>query len=215
MREETKIMYGTYATQVTVSLPDGESCQHWFCKKCRRIRGTNDEHMASRCCCTHLTCKCGNIHSKSWTMCDTCRDKIAYDKWQAKPEVIWDGEWPIALHDSDRYFFSADDLLDYIDEVNEDGYFSESLRLTSCRANTPRTFEVNEWVGDDLYEDGEILDADSIDDRINAILGEIGIMSFSSNSDRLNVRDVLRRIGFEKEENIDSMDTKGREDADE
>ena len=206
MRDPVKIMYGTHAVQVTVTLPGGESHQQWFCGKCRRIWGRNDhdQHMASWCCCTHKVCDCGKEHEKHWTMCDDCRNKKAAEKWFAKPEVIWDGEFPIACHNSDEYFFDGGSLLDHIhdrlvdDEAVED--VLDSLRLTSCKPNRPRTFEVNEWCGDELAEDGEVSDVDSIDDRINAILGEIGILSWSMKGDRLNVRDVLQRIGYWEQE---------------
>lgn len=194
-----KIMYGTHAMQVTVTLPDGSSHQQWFCGKCNRIWGPKDQHMASWCCCTHMLCKCGNEHEKGWTCCDSCRAKKSAEKWHAKPEVIWDGEWPIALHDSDKYFFDESDLLDYLHNELVEGTTVDDLeiRLTSCRPNTPRHFEINEWCCDLLGEDDhEVSDSESINERINAIIGEIGIVSFSANSDRLNVRDVLDRIGF-------------------
>lgn len=197
-------MYGTHALQATVTLPDGSSHQQWFCGKCNRIWGSkdHDKHMASWCCCTHMLCKCGSEHVKGWTMCDSCRAAKSASHWYAKPELIWDGKWPIALDDSDKYFFDESDLLDYLHNELVEGTTIEdlSLRLTSCHQNKPRTFEINEWCCDDLSDDGEVKDAESIDDRINAIIGEIGIVSYSANADRLNVRDILDRIGFTMED---------------
>ncbi len=198
--EIPKIMYGEKAAQVTVTLPNGEQHQQWFCTKCRRVWGHNDKHMASWCCCTHQICECGKAYKKHYTHCDECRAKRDHERWYSKPEVLWDGTWPIADHSSDKYFFNDSDLLDYIDENIEDvdsiDDVVNSLRLTSCHQNKPRTFEVNEWCCDDLSDDGEVADADSIDERINAILAETGILSFSMNSDRLNVRQILTDIGY-------------------
>lgn len=195
-----KVMYGTHAAQVTVTLSDGSSHQQWFCYKCKRIWGPKDQHMASWCCCTHMICECGKEHSKSWTRCDDCRAKRDHESWYAKPEVDWDGEWPIALADGDQYFFNEDDLRDYLyadrtfHEIDE---AAESLRLTSCHPNKPSYFEVNDYCCDELGEDQEVPDAGSIDKRINAILDEIGTLSWSANSVRLNVRQILKAIGYE------------------
>lgn len=204
MYRQQKIMYGEKAAQVTVTTTDGTSHQQWFCAKCRRIWGHNDQHMASWCCCTHRICECGNEHEKHYTHCDTCRARKEAERWYAKPEVQWDGEWPIAEYESNKYFFTDSDLLDYIDENIEDVETIDdvvnSLRLTSCHQNKPRLFEINEWVNDDLGEDSDgVSDADSIDDRINAIIGEIGILSYSMNSERLNVRQILDAIGYKVE----------------
>lgn len=200
MTEPKKIMYGEMAAQVTVTLPDGSQHQQWFCRKCRKIWGANDEHMASCCCCTHKLCECGQEHVKHWTMCDDCREKQSSATWYAKPEVEWDGEWPLALADGDNFFFSEDALIDYIQETYEEGAsldsVASSLRLTSCKPNRPRSFNVTDWLCDDLPEDGEVSDAESIDERINEILSEIGIVSYSAEFVRLNVRKILTEIGY-------------------
>jgi len=204
MYQQTKIMYGEKACQVTVTSLDGTQHQQWFCTKCRRIWGEKDQHMASWCCCTHKICECGQEHEKHYTHCDDCRAKKEHERWCAKPEVQWNGEFPIADHSSETYFFDGSSLLDYIDENIEDIEDAESvddvvnsLRLSSCHQNKPRTFEINEWCNDDLAEDSDgVANADSIDERINAILAETGILSYSMNSDRLNVRQILTAIGY-------------------
>ena len=175
-----KVMYGTHAAQVTVTLSDGSSHQQWFCNKCKRIWGPKDKHMASWCCCTHMICKCGKEHSKSWTKCVDCRAKLDHERWYAKPEVDWNGEWPIALADGDQYFFGEEALLDYIYEDADADDIEEivsTLRLTSCSPNKPSHFDVNEYCCDQL--------------------GEIGTLSWSADSVRLNVRQILKAIGYE------------------
>jgi hypothetical protein len=119
--------------------------------------------------------------------------------------VIWDGEWPIADYEGDSYFFDSDALIEHIYEVYTESEsiddIVESLRLTSCHQNKPPYFEIDDWCCNVLGEDSDgVADSKSIDDRINAIIGEIGIVSFYANSDRLNVRDVLDRIGFTMED---------------
>ena len=156
--------------------------------------------MASWCCCTHMICKCGKEHSKSWTKCVDCRAKLDHERWYAKQEVDWNGEWPIALADGDQYFFGEEALLDYIYEDADADDIEEivsTLRLTSCSPNKPSHFDVNEYCCDQLGDDQEVTDAGSIDERINAILDEIGTRSWSADSVRLNVRQILKAIGYE------------------
>jgi hypothetical protein len=193
-----KVMYGTHAIQVTVTLSDGSQHQQWFCGKCKRIWGRNDKHMASWCCCTHVVCECGKEHSKSYTRCDDCRNQIGRDKWYAKPEVQWNGEWPLALADDDTYFWDSDSLLEYLDDMLYPDVEEAiaALRLTSCHQQKPERFDVNEYCSDLLAEDAEVPNADSISDRINLILDEIGTVSWMADSVRLNVRQVLESIGY-------------------
>lgn len=138
-------------------------------------------------------------------MCDSCREKKISEKWFAKTEVIWDGNWPVSLGDGTKFFFDADQLIDYIQEDfdadtdhnhNHITEIIESLRVTSCIQNRPREFDIIDWLSNDLPEDHEIPDAELINDQINAILTQVGVVSFSAGSDRLNVRDLLERIGF-------------------
>ena len=193
-----KVMYGTHAIQIYVTFPNGDVSQIWACGKCRRLWGLNDKHMASGCCCTHMVCKCGGEHSKSWTMCDDCRCKGRLAAYYAKPEKEWDGEFPITISDSDVYFFDESDLLDYIAEMEcPPEEIVNELRLSSCHPNKPRYFDINDWCSDDLADDGEVSDARGIDEEINAILQGIGVLSWSSNNDRLNVSQVLKEIGYE------------------
>lgn len=207
MKTETKIMYGEFAQQVNVTLPNGDQHKQWFCGNCRRIWGSHghDEHMAKWCCCTHMICKCGQEHSKNYTCCDQCRAQKRTEAWYAKPETDWDGSFPIALEDGDKYFFDESDLIDYLSEYEGNHQdIIDNVWLTTCHPVKPRYFEVSEWLCDDLPEDSDgPKDAKSIDERINAILGEIGIVSYMADSVRLNVKQVLDEIGFNKDSQED------------
>ena len=155
--------------------------------------------MASRCCCTHITCECGTICEKHYSRCDSCRHKREMEAWFSKPEVEWDVTYPVALANIDEYFFDAESLIDYVsDHFPSQGIdeIADELMLTSCSQNRPRPFEINEWCCDELGEDSEVPDAASIDARINEIIGEIGTLSFSANRIRLNVRQILTSIGY-------------------
>lgn len=191
------VMYGTHAVQVTVSGPGIETHTRWMCGKCTRLWDRHSSHMASWCCATHKTCECGEVHSKHYTICDTCRRKKQDAVWLAKPIIPWNGEWPIGEWESDAYFFSQCDLEEYIEDLDPEDV--PSLRLTSCRPNRVRHFEVNEWCCDDLPDDGEVREAKSIDERVNAVLSEVGILSYSMVGDRLDTDQVLKAIGWNRE----------------
>lgn len=209
-----KVMYGTHAIQVYVTFPNGDVSQIWACGKCRRLWGVNDKHMASWCCCTHISCRCGKQRTKHFTMCETCVEVNRLAAYYAKPEKEWDGEFPIAISDRDKYFFDESDLLDYIQEMECDpDEIVNELRLSSCSPNVARTFDVNDWCSDDLADDGEVRDAEGIDAEINAILQGLGVLSWSSNIDRLNVAQVLKEIGYETPIGTEQIDF-GKDPAD-
>ena len=194
-----KVLYGTHAVQVYVTWPNGDVVQVWACGKCRRLWGKTDRHMASWCCCTHLVCGCGKEVTKHCSKCGNCTVADRQKRYYDKPEKDWDGEFPICISDDDTYFFDESDLIDHIYEMGCESVeeIVDTLQLSSCHEKRARSFDVNEWACDDLADDGEVRDADSINDRINEILGETGILSYYSNNDRLNVRQVLEMVGYE------------------
>ncbi len=178
----------------------------YACKTCNRFWG-QDQHMARWCCATSLPCPCGKRTEKHYAVCDACRDRERDKRWNAKPAVNWDGEFPIGLWDSDRYFFNEEELIEYafdLDELEDDPAecvdrtdvesVIEHLKLTSCTANQVRHFEVNDYCCDELAEDGEVVDAEQIDSQVNAILSTIGILSWSMTGDRLSIDSLLRHL---------------------
>jgi len=197
------IMYGDLARRAMLSGDEITAHEVWYCKGCKRIWEQN-EHMASWCCCTHKTCECGEVHSKSWTICDTCRAKKDSDRWFVKPEVEWDGEFPIGLWDDDKYFFSPDDLADYLVDVDRGEEFLrvEDLRLTTCEPNRASHFDVTEYCCDELPEDGEILNAAMIDRQVNGLLNDLGILSWSMTGKRLRIGSVVDQLGLDLKERL-------------
>lgn len=80
-----------------------------------------DEHMARWAGCTHLKCDCGKIMEKGWTKCDECRTKSARERYFALPYKEWDGKEYVVDWDGDKYFWSEEDLIEYMEEneINE------------------------------------------------------------------------------------------------
>lgn len=93
----------------------------WICKTCRTFYGDKEgaERAARYCCEKDHACGadgCQNRAEQSYINCKPCRDKKDVERWLALPEVPWDFETPLVLHDDDQYFFSADDLQSYLEE---------------------------------------------------------------------------------------------------
>src|SRR3990167_1706427 len=161
MNEAKPIRYEDNAEQRTVT--------GWCCKTCNRW-WDKDEHMARYCCSTERQCECGNgIARRGWIKCDACNNADRLARWLAKPEIEWDGEFPLGLWDDDQYFWNADELLEYVFEQIEDNDEVatldsrwESLQLTTCYETKAPHFEMNEFLCDVLGEDQE-LDTKAID----------------------------------------------------
>lgn len=79
-----------------------------------------DEHMARWCACTHMKCECGNIREKHWLLCKGCMYKKNREKYNALPFKEWDGKEPVVTRDGDKYFFSEEELIEWIYDYNED-----------------------------------------------------------------------------------------------
>lgn len=128
----------------------------WVCKKCGRLyeeRFHDAEHMARWCCATELPCDCGGRNDcKSYTCCQACRDKHDDERFAAMEEVDWDGETPVCTWGSDKFFFDAESITDWIDDDEERSL--EKLQLVLCKKHKPREFEVGEFLCDDLGEEG-------------------------------------------------------------
>lgn len=80
-----------------------------------RFYGT-DEHSARWAGCTHMKCECGNPMEKSYTKCDACRRKSARERYLSLPFKEYDGKEYVVEWDGDKYFWSLEDLTDYMEE---------------------------------------------------------------------------------------------------
>lgn len=124
----------------------------WACKVCRRY-WAEDEHMARWCCAGTLPCKsdgCANrVKKNAYVYCEPCLEKRRLERWLALPEVPWDGKTPLAVDDDDLYFFSEDDLREYLEE---NGLKPEDLRLVLCEEEPKPRFDMSDLVGDYLPE---------------------------------------------------------------
>jgi hypothetical protein len=112
----------------------------------------NDEKLARYAGATHRKCeKCGEVHEiRSW--CKNCHRIRENEKFNSMPKQQWDGVQPLAIFNSDIYFFSSEELYEY---CYENEVKPSELRLCICEPNMPQEVQSDYWQ-DDLAEDGEI-----------------------------------------------------------
>jgi hypothetical protein len=140
----------------------------WVCKTCRRFFGDapGSERSARYCCEKDHACGTGGCSGravKPYVYCDPCKSKRELDRYLALQEVDWDGKTPLTMDDDDLYFFSEDDVMEYVAQFEGD---PRDLRFVICvPARKPR-FDI-----EDLFENDEYLpDGMTLDDttKINA-----------------------------------------------
>jgi hypothetical protein len=157
---ETKTMPFEQAAELLTGLSG------WVCKTCRRY-WADAERMARWCCATDLKCATDGCEHRvakhSYVICDACRGKKELERWLKLPEVPWDGETPLCLDDDDTYFFSPEDLDEYLADHS---LKADDLRLVICELESKPSFDMHDHLQDYLPEG---LDADD-DRKINAVV---------------------------------------------
>lgn len=153
------------------TLPNEEAAEYrtniegWVCKTCRRFYGKEEgaERTARFCCEKDHPCATKDCTGRAprcriyCSMCDSKRDLERYLKLE---EVEWDGETPLVEDDDDRFFFSADDLREHLEQ--EDVKL-EDMRLVICVVDEPRSFSMHDFLDGHLPEDMDIDDPTKIE----------------------------------------------------
>lgn len=138
----------------------------WCCKSCDRYYG-EEEHIARYCCAKDLPCNtpgCKGRAEKPYVCCKECLKKHDRERWLALPEVPWDGETPLCLFDDDHYFFSIEDLDDYLEENKME---IEDVQVVICEKADKPYFSITDFLCDYMPEDEDVDDADEIDKIVN------------------------------------------------
>lgn len=106
----------------------------------------NDEHMARYCGSTHKLCECGNRMTKSYIICQACRDSKATEKYLAMPFEKYTGQpvWSASCHE---YFFTEE-------SIREHAHFNEienldDLQLVICVPQYIEPIDLD-WLFEDL-----------------------------------------------------------------
>lgn len=110
---------------------------------------------------------CGSITRKYYRLCDPCAAKNRSLKYAQMDKVVWDRETPIFSQTHDRFFFSEDDLRDYI---NDNEVSVESLELFLCQPKYLDQIDDDYW-SESLPEDGELPDdVQAALDNLNSVI---------------------------------------------
>ena len=106
---------------------------------------------------THKKCEKGHIYRKSWINCPDCESEKILSKYMQLPFKDWDLKTPLCLFMSDKYFFSIDDIEDYLDIED---LKPEDLDLVICKPNFLWEIQTDYW--EDIYpEDRDLEDVAS------------------------------------------------------
>lgn len=133
----------------------------WSCKTCHRFYGDN-EHLARWCCASSVPCQCGGRISGPYKVCDDCRQKNRRRIYDAMPSADWSGVGPLAIFDSDIFFFSVEDLEDHLAET---GGKIEDVQLVLCEPTRPHRWEAqDEW--SDYLGEYELDGCEQIEDAV-------------------------------------------------
>lgn len=134
--------------------------------------------------CTHRKCSgCDALVSKSWAICDACRDRKRVEEYAAMPRAKWDGEAMLYSQPRDRYFSDPSEARDCL----RDGETLADLRLVICTPNYARTLDEDDFA-DELPEDNAAPDelTDAID-AFNTTMKEAPPLSWSPSDHALDV----------------------------
>lgn len=141
--------------------------------------GKDAEHMARYSSCTHKTCECGNVFEKGWTICPECRLKKEIEKYNKLQFKEYDGS-PVYSHAVDKYFFSEDELSDYLSDEEE----IKDLRLVFCNENHFNELQ-SDYFEDILPEDGELpTELQKAIDNLNEVIKNLPVASYSPSNVR-------------------------------
>ncbi len=185
-------------------LPYEESAEYltnikgWVCKVCKRYFGEN-EHLARFCCATDMPCDCGNRKEKHYSMCSSCRNKLADEKYLNREAKVWDGVKMIYSEATDKYFFDVDSILEYLYDCEEYEEYEEcenftkliqkqaiDLKLVICEPVKKPYFDMQEFLEDALPEDYD-LDCDDINRIVNKWIEDQGTLAWYPGKYRLLV----------------------------
>ena len=125
---------------------------------------------------THKECnQCGMAFDKKsfYTLCPSCLAKSERDRYSNLAYEKWDGKTPMALYDSDEYFYDEYDVDCYCEENDCD---IGDLMLVLCVSQTVHELEMVDIYNDILPEDGDesSFPQDVVDafDNLNKVISE-------------------------------------------
>lgn len=148
------------STQEKIIMDSSEEAAEFVTVKLWKSRNGNlysHEDAARYDGCTHRACEtCGEPAPKHYLLCDSCRHKKDFERWQERQYIEWADNTPIYSQTQDKYFKDYQELRDYLED-NETLMFdiAESFQLVSCQPIYLN--QINEdYFSDELAEDQEL-----------------------------------------------------------
>jgi hypothetical protein len=124
-----------------------------------------DERAARYAGCTHTRCtECGTPIFKSYTACESCREKRRTERFNAFESRPWSGNEPVCVFGGEEFFFDEESFLDWCDADDLD---PTSVRLVFADPERLPEFGMDNFV-DYLPSDCEELPA-AIQEAVNAL----------------------------------------------
>jgi len=135
-----------------------------------------DERGARWSGCTHILCKhCGVPTPKSYLLCENCREKKNTESYSKLKRKKWDMKAPIYSETTRSYFFTLDDLQDYLEDAE---CTMQSLQLVLCDPEYLPEIE-EDYFCDSLSDDGELpLNVQKALADLNKVIQEEGPVSY-------------------------------------
>ena len=119
---------------------------------------------------THKKCdKCGGTVEK-YSYCKPCAHKRSVERYFEMEFEEWDGETPLCLYDSDRFFWDADSIEDYLDDFDEEDCPSpEDLPLVICKPQYFHEIDVYHFWEELFPEDCDMSDYPDLNEKVEEL----------------------------------------------
>ncbi len=179
MADETIVMYDSFEAAEVMT-------KSGWVSRDGRFWGS-DEHTARMAGCTHIACStCGAVYEQN-RYCKPCHDRKRAAVFAGLPVETWDGQTPLCLYDSDRYFF-GEDVLDWLAD------HPEEVRICKCKPGYLSKIDRDVWA-DDLPEDGDLPDAvEEALAALNAAIAQAGPSCWWEDAIAIDVADLRSRM---------------------
>lgn len=139
--------------------PKAAKIYEGFCWVSRQGWLFESEERARKHGATHKLCDvCGGIEENEWhsSTCRKCIDVERDGLYNTFPFKKWDRETPLAIYNTDVFFFSEDEVHEYIEEM---GISISEIDLVICSPNYMNSVDADFFYEQECFpEDVEIID---------------------------------------------------------
>ena len=146
----------------------------WVSRDGRLYRGSDAERMAKWAGSTHFLCECGQVESKGYTCCHSCREARQQSRYHGFQRMKWDGKTPLYSQAWDEYIFDCP-----FEFAEENGVTIQELQLLICKPNHFHHIDSSHWE-DCLPEDEYDLppEMEAAVDALNAVIDKMAPASW-------------------------------------